>query len=79
MPSPDTFSADAELKEIRALVEARRKSRFGKSRLDRYAEEIDQLTAAGASPSEVRLWLRQKRRCVVALSTVTRWLQKHHG
>ncbi len=35
------------------------------------------LHIAGATPAELRRWLRQEKRIKVAHSTVARWMAKH--
>lgn len=73
-----TFNAAAELEAIRQLNAVRRKGSYRRSRLDRYAFELISMHREGARPAELQFWLRQKR-INVALSTVTRWLEKQHA
>ena len=72
------FNANAVLAELREVAaERRKKSRMPKSRLDRFGFEILSLHSEGARPTEIQFWLRTQCRTRVALSTVTRWLEKH--
>lgn len=74
------FDAKTIVMTLREETRLRRKRpyRRNQSRLDRYRVEILALKHHGASAVEIQRWLRQKRVCVV-LTTVTRWLEKHHG
>ncbi|EAN7946107.1 hypothetical protein EOG18_23725 [Salmonella enterica] len=73
MPS---FDAGSELAVLREQTRTIRKTRYRKSRLDRYTGELLLLSREGASAAELQRWLREKRIRVV-LSTVTRWLEKN--
>lgn len=71
------FHPFEELIEIRDFIAERRKAHWHPSRLDSHAFEILELRKNGATASEIQRWLRKKKRIVVALSTVTRWLDKN--
>lgn len=73
---PTQFDAASTLAQLRQDAVVRRKSAYHPSRLDRYAYHLHELLMAGAKPVELQRWLRQQR-CKVALSTVTRWIEKH--
>ncbi|MDO5532272.1 hypothetical protein [Sutterella sp.] len=71
---------DRILERLRAGKNIKHHSRWQPSRLDRHAYELMRL-AAGVDgeklrPAQLQNWLRE-RRISVALSTVTRWLEKH--
>jgi len=68
----EKFDAVAELKRIREL---RQVKRYRKSKLDRFRTEILALDAAGASTSDIALWLREHKLKADA-STVGRYLAK---
>ncbi len=70
------FDPSMELKKLQMQTKQIRKTRYAKSRLDRYRGEILQLHREGASTSELQRWLRSNR-IKVAWSTVFRWLQKN--
>ena len=73
---PGTFDAVAEAARLRAQTRARRRPRYGRSRLDRYKHELLALRDAGATTAEIRRWLLD-RRVRVHHSTVARWLRRH--
>jgi 1,6-anhydro-N-acetylmuramate kinase len=68
----EKFDAVAELQRIREL---RQVKRYRKSKLDRFRTEILALDAAGASTSDIALWLREHKLKADA-STVGRYLAK---
>ncbi|MEA3291080.1 MAG: hypothetical protein U9Q71_02040 [Pseudomonadota bacterium] len=72
------FDPDAEVRRLRAYSAVLRKKSYprSRSRLDRYRAELLQLKERGVKATELQRWLRE-RRIKVALSTVTRWLNKH--
>lgn len=73
---PD-FDAIATLNSIRELQAVRRRrGRLYTSKLDRHAYELLKLRDAGATASQLHLYLQTRCRVNVALSTVTRWLEK---
>ena len=75
--APDgTFDAVAEAARLRAQTRARRRPRYGRSRLDRCKHELLALRGEGATTAEIRRWLLQ-RRIRVHHSTVARWLRRH--
>lgn len=65
----------AELTAIRQQRRMARRRRYYKSRLDRYRAEIVCLRQAGATLTDIAIWLR-RRRCRVAPSTISRYLAK---
>ena len=74
------FDAVTSLTEIRHEKDVIRKhSKIFKSRLDPFAFEIHSLRKVGARPAEIQFWLRKNCRTKVALTTVTRWLNKHEN
>lgn len=77
MTEETLFDPAAALEQLRHDAAVRRKSVFHRSRLDRYAFELHELIRVGARPVELQHWLRKERRCVVALSTVTRWIKRN--
>ena len=72
----ETFDAAAEAARLRAQTRARRRPRYGRSRLDRHKHELLALRDAGATTAEIRRWLLD-RRVRVHHSTVARWLRRH--
>ena len=68
----ENFDAVAELQRIKEL---RQIKRYRKSKLDRFRTEILALEAAGASSSDIALWLREHKLKADA-STVGRYLSK---
>ena len=73
---PAAFDAAAEAARLRAQTRARRRPRYGRSRLDRCKHELLALRGEGATTAEIRRWLLQ-RRIRVHHSTVARWLRRH--
>jgi len=72
-----TIDAKKELVEIRKKRKTnRRRKLWHKSVLDEYDTDIRELKKAGASLTEIRIFLKSKRVSVVN-STIHRWLQKH--
>ena len=74
-PAANRFHAAREALALRAESHERRRVRFYRSRLDRYAHELIALRAEGATAAELRRWLA-RRGVRVAHSTVTRWLRR---
>jgi len=70
------FDAEKELAAIQALRKQDKRKHFRKSTLDRYKGEVLQLHNAGASLSDIRLFLKSKR-IIVVNSTIQRWLKKN--
>ena len=70
------FDPELEVKTLKQQTSMIRKTRYSRSRLDRYKGELLGLHRAGASCAELQRYLRQKRIKVVH-STVARWLLKH--
>lgn len=68
----ENFDAVAELARIKEL---RQVKRYRKSKLDRFCNEILALDAAGASTSDIALWLREHKMKADA-STVGRYIAK---
>lgn len=70
------FDPDLEVKKLKEQTSTIRKTRYSKSRLDRYKGELLTLSQSGATCAELQRYLRTKRIKVVH-STVARWLAKH--
>lgn len=70
------FDPDLEVKKLRKQTSIIRKTRYSKSRLDRYKGELLSLSQSGATCAELHRYLRTKR-IKVAYTTVSRWLDKH--
>ena len=70
------FDPDLEVKKLKKQTSIIRKTRFSKSRLDRYKGELLALKNSGSSCAELQRYLRGKR-VKVAYTTVSRWLAKH--
>jgi len=70
------FNTTKELDHLKAKRKIKYARRHGRSRLDRYAGQILALHLAGASATLIQDYLADHR-IKVALSTVTRWLQKN--
>lgn len=70
------FNTELEVEKLREQTSTIRKTRYSRSRLDRYKGELLSLHKAGASCAELQRFLRKKRIKVVH-STVARWLLKH--
>lgn len=68
------FDPKLELEKLQLQTKLIRKTRYSKSKLDRYKDEILLLRQEGASIAELRRWLRA-RQIKVVWSTVYRWLQ----
>lgn len=67
------FDATAEVERLKDRKKLTRKRVYRRSRLEKYRGELMALRGAGASATELKLWLAEKR-INVHLSTVTRWL-----
>ena len=76
LPARTDFDAETALAEIRKEALIRRKASYHTSRLDRFRAELLAMRRLEARPVELQAWLR-KQRCKVALSTVTRWLERN--
>lgn len=70
------FDAELEVKKLKKQTSTIRKTRYSKSRLDRYKGELLALSKEGSSCAELQRYLRTKR-IKVAYTTVSRWLAKH--
>jgi hypothetical protein len=70
------FDPDLEVKKLKEQTSTIRKTRYSKSRLDRYKGELLTLSQSGATCAELQRYLRTKRIKVVH-STVARWLAKN--
>lgn len=70
------FNAKKELAEIKVLSKIKRKTRYSKSKLDKYHDELLALRSSGATFTECKAWL-QSRKVRVAWSTVQRWFTNH--
>jgi hypothetical protein len=72
----EMFDAEAELENIRRIQDVRRRHRYARSQLDPFRAELVALRRLGASYAELAMWLKQKKRRKVAVSTVQRYLTK---
>lgn len=72
----ETFDAQAEVKRIRSLRAEARRRLFRKSRLDRYRAELVAMRQAGASCTDLAVWLRVTHRCKINRSSIDRYLKK---
>ena len=70
------FDPELEVKKLQKQTSIIRKTRYSKSRLDRYKGELLALRKSGATCAELQRFLRTKR-VKVAFTTVSRWLTKH--
>jgi len=70
------FNTEEELKKLQQQTKTIRKTKYYKSRIDRYRGEVLKLHKAGASVAEIQRFLRSKRIKLVH-STISRWLAKH--
>lgn len=71
-----SFDVEAELVKLKKQTDTIRKTRYYKSRLDRYKGELLALHKAGATIAELQRFLKEKRIKVV-WATVNRWIEKH--
>jgi len=69
----EKFDPHAELLEVQKIQEVRRKKRLFKSKLDKFEHELKALKTAGASLTQLQLWLK-KNSVKASRSTVQRWL-----
>ena len=69
------FDAVAEVERLKNQKAVTRKRVYRRSRLEKYRGELVAMKRAGASATELKLWLEEKR-VKVHLTTVTRWLDK---
>lgn len=67
------FDAVAEVAKLRARKKITRKKVHRRSQLDEFHGELIALKINGATPTDLRTWLRQKN-IKVHLTTVIRWL-----
>ena len=75
----DESEARSFLDQIRAQKKEKANSRFHYSRLDPHKATIFKLQHLGYKPAEIFKYCRQKLRLSIrSLSTLTRWLEKHH-
>jgi len=74
----EAFDATAEAARLRAQTRARRRSRYCRSRLDRYKCELLALRVEGCTTAELQRWLLAHR-IRVHHATVARWLRRHEG
>ena len=70
--------AAAEAARLRAQTRVRCRSRFRRSRLDRYKGELLALRVEGCTTAELQRWLLSHR-IRVHHATVARWLRRHEG
>ncbi len=73
------FDVQSELSALKAQTQAIRKRTYTarKSRLDKYKFELLELHRAGATVAELQRWLKKNKRCKMAHSSISRWLEKH--
>ena len=74
------FNAAAEAAEIRAISKLRKKRQYPnrKSILDKYRKELLALyLEQELSCTQLKIWLKEKKRLDVSLSTITRWIKKY--
>lgn len=69
------FDPAAEVARLSQMQAINRRKRYCKSRLDKFRHQLLALHKAGASLSQLQLWLRHNR-LKVSRSTISRWL---HG
>ena len=72
----DQFDACDELAKIKEFRRMARRKRSRFSKLMPYRQELVELRRAGATITDLVLWLRKNKRLRVAASTVSRYLQK---
>ena len=78
-PIPEeAFDAAGEASRLRAQTRARRRSRYRRSRLDRFKGELLALRGEGCTTAELQRWLLAHR-VRVHHATVARWLRRHEG
>lgn len=65
------------IRESRAV--RRRRTTWGKSKLNRVLSELILLRAASASFADIQFWLRKEKRIKVNRSTIKRFLDKHNS
>ncbi|WP_335909200.1 hypothetical protein [Shewanella indica] len=70
------FDPHLELEKLQTQTAQIRKSRYAKSRLDRFKGELLLLHREGATTAQLQRWLRSNR-IKVTWSTVHRWLAKN--
>ncbi|WP_040572183.1 hypothetical protein [Shewanella benthica] len=70
------FDSKLELDILQLQTKQIRKTRYSRSRLDKYREQLLELRQKGASTSQLQRWLHTKK-MNTAWSTVSRWLQKN--
>ena len=70
------FNATEELDFIRHQKCIIKKKTYRKSRLSKFQVELVTMKKAGASFSELALWLRRKKRIKVSHTTILRFLAK---
>lgn len=75
----DNFDAAAVAAHLKKQTKTIRKQSYarGKSRLDKFKDELLALKKEGASNAELQRYLRAEKRTKVDLSTVHRWVVKH--
>ena len=72
----ETFDANFEIRQIRIRRAEARRTRYRKSRLDKYHAELTSMRRAGASLAELAYWLWWKHRCRVHRSSIDRFLKR---
>lgn len=72
----ETFDANYEITQIRIRRAEARRTRYRKSRLDKYHAELTSMRQAGASLAELAYWLRWKHRCLIHRSSIDRFLKR---
>lgn len=71
------FDAKSVLEELKQEAADKRKRRYRKSKIDRYALEVLQLHNEGASYSLIIAWLKKQHIHIKSRSTIKRWLDNH--
>jgi len=74
----DNLNAIDKVDQLKAHKRRIRKRVYRRSQLDKFRGELITLRREGATATELQRWLQQQR-IRVALTTVTRWLEKHVG
>lgn len=70
------FDAPTELAELRHHCQARRKSHYRRSRLNKCRAELVALTKAGASLRQLAIWLQRNKHIKVSHTSIMRYLKK---
>ena len=65
-----------EAARLKAKAQARKKSRYSTSKLDKWKTELLLLRAEGVTLEGLQIWLSEKR-IPCEISTISRWLKKN--